>query len=136
MKETTFGKRFMAKLPEMADFSHGWHMKVIGHEKQKIGIPDWLLCINGRFVGIEFKIQRSNKVALAPSQANELNRIRESGGLGYLIAYCEQSGEIKMQYDTPLPIVFADYVEVKWEISFSSIQNACEFIMEAVWIES
>ena len=134
MKETTFGQRFIAKLPEVCP--RGWKLKVVGHSKQRSDIPDWLLCLDGRFAGIEFKIQRSGKISSTPGQANELNLIRKAGGRGYLIAYCEQSGEILIQHNKSLSIIFADYIEVKWEKSFSSIQNACKFIVEDLWTES
>jgi len=132
MKETTFGQRFIDKIPKAENFARGWQLKVVGHARQQSDIPDWLLCINGRFVAIEFKIQRSGKISSTPGQANELNKIRKAGGLGWLIAYCEQSGEILMQFNKPLPIIFEDYVEVKWERSFSTIEAACKFLLEAV----
>lgn len=58
-------------------------VKVI--QANKSGIPDLLVCINGRFVGLEVKkpntIQNTSKL-----QVYNLTKINESGGRGYVVS--------------------------------------------------
>ena len=46
------------------------------------GIPDFIICINGRFIGIELKA--SAKETADPLQEYRLTKIREAGGLGFV----------------------------------------------------
>ena len=55
MKETDFSNKFIEKMKDK--FPLMWHRKIHGEEMQA-NIPDYLFCINGAFVAIEFKIQR------------------------------------------------------------------------------
>ena len=130
MKESVFGQKIIDEMIRIC--YKKWHVKIVGHDRQKAGIPDWLLSLNGRFVGIEFKIQKHGKINLPPLQANEINKIRDSGGLGWLIAYCEQSGKMMAQYNKPLPIIFEDCTEISWDRYFTTIKEICRFLIQEV----
>ena len=61
-----------------------WVMNKWGNAIEHGGIPDLLLCINGRFVAMELKNpNKSGKVS--SRQRIELRKIRNSGGLSYQI---------------------------------------------------
>ena len=47
------------------------------------GTPDFLLCVNGRFVAIELK--KDGDADVARLQEYHLNQIRDAKGLSYLI---------------------------------------------------
>lgn len=70
--ETNFRGRVskdLKKLPHTAVFPI--------QQKTIIGDPDYMLCINGRFVGLELK---SEKGKPSPLQKYKLNAIKEAGG--------------------------------------------------------
>jgi hypothetical protein len=46
------------------------------------GVPDFLVCVKGRFIGIECKTKGKKPTAL---QQDNLNRIEESGGVSFVI---------------------------------------------------
>ena len=55
------------------------------------GFPDHLLCINGAFVGIEYKATAKSKVS--PLQKYKHEKIRAAGGLVF-VAYPENWDEV------------------------------------------
>lgn len=55
-----------------------WFFKA--SERTLAGIPDFILCINGIFVGLELK--RSSKVKASRLQAHTLSLINGAGGIG------------------------------------------------------
>lgn len=59
-----------------------WFLKVHGHEMQRPGVPDFLLCYHGRFLAIELKVD----TRLSPLQEYELQKISAARG-STLIAY-------------------------------------------------
>ena len=59
-----------------------WHLKTWSNGVQRSGIPDLLVCCNGRFIGVELKAQNGKPSAL---QLYNLRKIEESGGYGILL---------------------------------------------------
>jgi hypothetical protein len=55
------------------------------------GVPDFLVCINGRFFGIECKAGDNRPTAL---QLHNLMQIRKAGGIG-LVVNEDNIGELK-----------------------------------------
>lgn len=55
-----------------------WWLKVHGGLMQRAGVPDYLFCIDGRFIAIELKAAAD----IEPSHAQmvEMARIRRAGG--------------------------------------------------------
>lgn len=59
---------------------HGyWYFKVHGGPFQKVGVPDIIACINGKFVAIEVK--RSDGGIVSELQKAQIQKIKDSGGL-------------------------------------------------------
>lgn len=56
-----------------------WVVKYPGGIYGQKGIPDLILCVNGRFVGIEMKRKTGGKVSLL--QERERKKILKSGGI-------------------------------------------------------
>jgi hypothetical protein len=69
-------KDFLTLLPNT------WFFKHWAGPYSKVGIPDILACVNGRFIGIEVKAEDGHPSAL---QIRNITLIRESGGLGYIL---------------------------------------------------
>lgn len=92
MKETEFGNRFIR---ELKVWNHKiYSLKIHAEEKQRRGVPDWLLSIHGKFVGIEFKIMRGNKIDVTPIQQYEIDKVIESGGLAVVVYRRERDGYV------------------------------------------
>lgn len=72
-----------------------WVFKVVGSPYQETGIPDLLVCVEGRLVGIEVKFQRpgeSIEGALSratPGQRVQIMRIRNAGGTAGVVTTVE-----------------------------------------------
>lgn len=66
-----------------------WILKT--QEKTRKGIPDILMCLNGRFIALELKA--SKKAIVAPLQCYEIAQIQHSVGLAF-IAYPENWNEV------------------------------------------
>lgn len=101
MKETEFGNRFIRELKVWDNKIYS--LKIHAEEKQRRGVPDWLLSINGKFVGIEFKIMRGNKIDVTPIQQYEIDKILNSGGLGIVVYRRERDGFVcfmNVEYET------------------------------------
>ncbi len=54
-----------------------WFLKTHGHPMQRVGVPDYLVCFEGRFKAIELKRIGENPT---PLQAIEMRAILASGG--------------------------------------------------------
>jgi hypothetical protein len=63
-----------------------WHHD-LDRRKDIPGVPDLLICHNGRFVAVELK-SRTGK--LSPEQAGELAKIRRSGGSTFVCRSMEE----------------------------------------------
>jgi hypothetical protein len=74
--------QFQAKVIRFLKEQNIYLVKVWGGGFQKSGIPDLLCCVNGYFVAVELK---SEKGLTAKLQDYNLDRIRESGGVGMVL---------------------------------------------------
>jgi len=63
-----------------------WYYMPVQMGMGRAGIPDFVVCINGRFVAIETK--RDRKAQLSVRQAFERKKIENAGGL-YLVIHDE-----------------------------------------------
>jgi RecB family endonuclease NucS len=70
-----------------------WYMKVHGSMYQKAGVPDILVCLDGRFVGIEVK--RPGGVVSSLQKFN-IDDIHRSGGAAF-VAYSVD--DVRKQFD-------------------------------------
>lgn len=61
-----------------------WFLKVFGSGVQTGGVPDLLLCKNGKFIAVELK-RPDGKGTVHPRQNAQLQRIRNAGGVGVVI---------------------------------------------------
>jgi hypothetical protein len=93
MKESEFGKVFINSYL-IEKFPYIWHKKIHGHEMQDRGIPDNLFCVNGLFLGIEFKVQRDGRITIEPGQIREINKIKDAKGIAFIIAFDETNKKI------------------------------------------
>lgn len=65
--------------------------KIHGDYFQEVGIPDLVLCVEGRFVGLEVKDQKPGESyahaieRTTPGQRMQLNRIGRAGGTGRVV---------------------------------------------------
>jgi len=91
MKESELTHRFMTELKKQIPAI--WYSKIHGDPMQKRGIPDFLMCINGKFVAIEFKIFRY-KLNVSPLQQHEMEKIGRAGGIALVIFRRERDGKI------------------------------------------
>ena len=77
--EAKFRNKVRAALKELPNT---WFVKV-----QQVGIlgtPDFLLCVNGRFVALELK--KSSKDRPTKLQAHNLDKIKRAGGVAIVAA--------------------------------------------------
>lgn len=63
---------------ELAEFVGAYHVMSVPVGYGKQGIPDFLLCVRGRLVGVETKF-RTNRVSA--HQVRELKAIHQAGGI-------------------------------------------------------
>lgn len=59
-----------------------WVLKT--QELARQGVPDLLLCVRGRFVAVELKSKKTG-YKVTPLQEHNLMRIRECGGLSFVV---------------------------------------------------
>ena len=91
MKESELTHRFITELKKQIPLI--WYSKIHGDPMQKRGIPDFLMCINGKFVAIEFKIFRY-RLNITPLQQHEMDKIRKAGGIALVVFRRERDGKI------------------------------------------
>ena len=130
MKESDFAGKFLDELQKAVE--NRYQVKIVGSEQQRKGVPDYILCLLGEFVGIEFKIERNNKIALTPLQAKEANKIRKSKGQSLIVAYSEKEAKILMNYEGDLPIRFEKYISIDWHVICYNYYEAVNFILELI----
>lgn len=74
-------KNYENRIKKYLESKGAWFVKFFANAYTSSGIPDLLICLNGRFVGIEVK-QETGKPSLL--QKVHLKRIGEAGGIGIL----------------------------------------------------
>lgn len=75
-------KIFENKIKKFLDSQGCWHVKYFANRMTKVGIPDILACVNGRFVAIEVKAQNGKPAEL---QVYHIKKIREAGGIAFIL---------------------------------------------------
>ena len=76
-------KTFEDKVKKFLNEQNCWHVKYWGGGGfTKSGIPDLLICCNGRFIAAEIKAEKGKPTVL---QLVTLKRIHESGGIAVLL---------------------------------------------------
>ena len=76
--ETTFKRRIR---PQLEALPKTWVVKV--QQVATVGTPDFLLCVNGRFVALELKAHEKAKIAKIQSYV--LERISHSAGIALVV---------------------------------------------------
>jgi len=85
-------QRWLKKQPNCFFYKH-W-----GGQYGRPGIPDVIVCYNGRFLGIEVKRPlKSSKTTLAQEQV--LSEINAAGGVGVVVRSLEEVQEIFQKLD-------------------------------------
>jgi Holliday junction resolvase len=136
MKESDFQNKFMKELEKKFPFMYA--RKIHGHEMQHSGMPDYICGINGKFVGIEFKVQRDGKIGTKPMQLRELRLIKDSNSISLIVAWDENKNRIFMR-NRPLDYkkIFFDslkssaktkQISIDWDWDFSKYEDAVELI--------
>lgn len=75
-------KNFENKIKQYLKENNCWFVKFFANAYTKVGIPDILVCVNGRFVGIEVKATRGVPSELQKYNINEINK---SEGFGVIV---------------------------------------------------
>ena len=60
-----------------------WFLKVAGSAAQRSGVPDYIICIKGKFVAIETKREDGSGRA-SGQQKIECRRIQQAGGIAII----------------------------------------------------
>lgn len=74
--------RVKLKIRKILDEAGAYYAMPIGTGYGNSGVPDFLVCANGRFIGIEAKAGKGKTTAL---QEAHLSRIRGAGGTAVVI---------------------------------------------------
>ena len=88
-------KNFENRIKKYLDKKGAWFVKFFANAYTSSGIPDILICLNGRFIGIEVKQEKGNVSLL---QKVHLRRIGEAGGIG-ILAYPSGYEKLKVLID-------------------------------------
>ncbi len=83
MKESELIRR----IKRWCDDNGVYYIRNVGGLFCRRGIPDFVMCLNGIFVGIECKVKGRR---LTKIQSIEMSRIVESGGKAYVVNDFEQ----------------------------------------------
>ena len=75
-------KIFENKIKSYLKSIGAYFIKTHGDRFSKVGTPDIIACVNGRFVAIEVKAENGKPSEL---QLYHLEQIRKAGGVGYLL---------------------------------------------------
>ncbi len=128
MKETAFSSSFIEILKVV--YPYIYEVNIHGHSMQKTGVPDHLYCIKGKFVALEFKIQRHGKISTNPRQIGEINKIKDAGGVGLFIAVDEASKKIlirERRLDSDKLFLFQSKIikriEIDWDFEFNHFED-------------
>lgn len=84
-------KRFENKIRKYLKERNTWILKTWSNGIQRQGVPDLLVCINGKFLGIEVKAENGKPSDL---QLYNIDEIRKAGGIG-IILYPSQFEEFQ-----------------------------------------
>lgn len=79
------------------EYPWAWVFKVVGSPYQMSGVPDILLCVEGRLFGIEVKRQRAGESHRAATerttlgQRRQIQQIRAAGGVAGVVLSVEEA---------------------------------------------
>lgn len=76
-------KQFENKIKDELHNRGAWRVKFFANAFTPAGVPDVLVCYNGRFLGIEVK--GGSSYGLTELQKFNLKKIREAGGIGICV---------------------------------------------------
>ena len=79
MKESAFQKKVIAFIKSLP---RTWIVNIWGGGFMKAGIPDLLICINGKFMALELKREGG---VVSPLQERNIRLINEAGGIGIIL---------------------------------------------------
>lgn len=133
MKETKFSHDFIDKL--IKEYPLMWYEKISGSVTQATGIPDYIFCINGKFIAIEFKIQRDNKIKIKPRQIKQINKMLDSKGVALIIAYDENRNHIlirQKRLDPKVAMVPGNRINIDWNYNFNDFDSTIRFMKSIV----
>lgn len=77
--------KLKAEIKEFLEDLGCWILPYVTTGYGRSGIPDFLVCYKGRFIGIEVKAP-GKEANLTPWQEKELNAILNAGGYAFLIS--------------------------------------------------
>lgn len=75
-------KNFENRVKRFLDSEGCWYVKFFANQFTKSGIPDLLVCCNGRFLGVELKGPKGRP---SPLQLHHIANIEEAGGIGMVL---------------------------------------------------
>lgn len=75
-------KRFENKVKKFLNDEGCWVLKTWSNGVQRKGVPDLLVCCNGRFLGIELKASNGKASDL---QLWNVRKINEAGGIAFVL---------------------------------------------------
>lgn len=91
--ETTLQRKIREELLKL--FPSLYIIKIHGGMYQEPGIPDLLLCVRGRFIGLEVKIPGEEPTQL---QLDHIARIRASGGKAGIVESVNEAIKFVKKY--------------------------------------
>ena len=74
--------QFKTKVQRFLDEVGAWHVKFMGNQFTKAGVPDLLVCIRGQFWGIELKTDVGR---VSDLQRLQLGKIEKAGGRAIIL---------------------------------------------------
>ena len=77
-REKVFENKVKAYLKSIG----AYFIKTHGDRFSKVGIPDILACVNGRFVAVEVKAENGKPSEL---QLHHIEQIKKAGGVAYIL---------------------------------------------------
>lgn len=82
------------------DYPRSWAFKTVGNPYQMAGVPDLILCVEGHFIGLEVKHQKSGEsIAHARGRATrvqlaQIRAINTAGGAAAVVVSEEEALEL------------------------------------------
>ncbi len=59
-----------------------WYFKPVNFGYGKVGVPDFICCVNGKFLGIETKAEKG---VLTINQQHQIEGIKQAGGMACVV---------------------------------------------------
>lgn len=101
-------KRYEDKIKRFLKKRGIWFVKYFANRNTKVGVPDILACVNGKFVAIEVKASNGKP---SPLQIDNRDEIRQCGGVS-VIVYPEQFEALKSLIDAILKGETVDFTRL------------------------